>query len=130
MAYIPRMFDRRSILKLFGLGGAAVAMPVAAAPVPKIEPVRIEHPLHEHFLNPIDAFVHMKGGKVYEYRAHRHPDVQSVRVSFHIWKAGIIEKVVLKRHGVELITVYQSAMDTPFATQGATINIDITGRPL
>lgn len=122
--------NRRDIMKLFGLGAAAastpvmIAAPVAAAPTIK----SIEHPLHRHFLNPIDAYVHMKGGRVYRYNAHRHPDVQSVRVSFNIWQSGIVEKVVLKRHGVELITVHSAAMDTPFATQGARINIDIDGK--
>lgn len=122
--------NRRDIMKLFGLGAAAattpviVAAPVAAAPTLK----SIEHPLHKHFLAPLDAYVHMKGGHVYQYRAHRHPDVQSVRVSFNVHTSGIVDKVVLKRLGVELITIPQSSMDTPFATQGARINIDIDAK--
>lgn len=115
--------NRRDIMKLFGLGAAAVSTPVVAAPTIK----SIEHPLHSRFLAPLYAYVHMKGGRVIHYIAHRHPDVQTVRVSFKIWQSGIIEKIVLKRHGVDLITVDQSAMDTPFATQGAHINIDIDG---
>lgn len=113
-------------MKLFGLGGAAAALPtVPATAAPTLK--SIEHPLHKTFLAPLFARVQMKGGKVYVVRADRHPDVQSVRVSFKTHFAGIVERVDIYRETRKMVTIYPSNMNTPFVTTGAHVNIDITG---
>jgi hypothetical protein len=74
--------NRRDIMKLFGLGGAAAATPAAARRRPRPRrssqsSIRCTGSIPRTAVRPrADA-----GGKVHSVRAYRHPDVQSVRLS-------------------------------------------------
>lgn len=124
--------NRRDIMKLLGLGAAALPtasatgaiIPPTVAPLP--EPV-VEHPLHKMFRDPLTAYVHMKDGSVHGVMAIRHSDTHRVRVSVRIDFTGLMSKIVLKRGAVELITLGPENMNTPYCVLGSTIEIDIVG---
>lgn len=116
--------NRRDIMKLFGLGAAAAATPVMVAAPVAAGPV--EHPLFKQFTAPLFALVEMRGGKVYNVRATRHPDRTTCKLSLHAYFSGCVNRIAIHREGVgELIRLGAGDMTTPFIVSGSTVDIEV-----
>lgn len=128
--------DRRSLLKLFGLGAVATALPAmpAAAKVEPLPPVPLaQRALANCFRDPLYADVYTEGTHGERYR-HRHPvkvgvvDQGGVNLSFDANFTGTIKTVTIGRGEMELCYLPASDFISPHVVEGNAVQIAISIR--